>query len=49
MQQYAEIYSLQSHSTCLGASLRPSSEVLKTVTANSGIGHNIGAAAFFQR
>jgi hypothetical protein len=30
-------------------SLRPSSGVLKTVTATSGIGHNIGAAALFQR
>jgi hypothetical protein len=30
------------------ASLRPSSGVLKTVTATSGIGHNIGAAASFQ-
>jgi hypothetical protein len=27
------------------ASLRPSSGVLKTVTATSGIGHNLGAAA----
>jgi hypothetical protein len=31
------------------ASLRPSSGVLKTVTATSGLGNNIGAAAFFQR
>jgi hypothetical protein len=31
------------------ASLRPSSEVIKTVTATSGIGHNIGEAASFQR
>jgi hypothetical protein len=31
------------------ASLRPSSGVLKTVTATSGIDHNIGAAASFQR
>jgi len=31
------------------ASQRPSSGVLKTVTAASGIGHNIGAATFFQR
>jgi len=31
------------------ASQRPSSEVLKTVTATSGIGHNTGAATFFQR
>jgi hypothetical protein len=31
----------------LRASLRPSSGVLKTVTAASGIGHNLGAAACF--
>jgi hypothetical protein len=31
------------------ASLRPLSGVPKTVTATSGIGHNIGAAASFQR
>jgi hypothetical protein len=30
-------------------SQRPSSGVLKTVTATSGIGHNIGAATSFQR
>jgi hypothetical protein len=43
MQQYADIYLLQSF--CMfRASLRPSSGVLKTVTATSGIGHNIGGA-----
>jgi hypothetical protein len=31
------------------ASLHPSSGVLETVTSTSGIGHNIGAAASFQR
>jgi len=31
------------------ASQRPSSGVLKTVTATSGTGHNTGAATFFQR
>jgi len=31
------------------ASQRPSSGVLKSVTATSGIGHNTGAATFFQR
>ena len=31
------------------ASQRPSSGVLKTVTATSGIGHTTGAATFFQR
>ena len=30
-------------------SQRPSSGILKTVTATSGIGHNTGAATFFQR
>jgi len=30
-------------------SLHPSSGVLKTVTATSGIGHNIGRATSFQR
>ena len=49
MQQYADIYLLQSHSTCFGASHHPSSGVLKTVTATSGIGHNTGTATSFQR
>jgi len=31
------------------ASQRPSSGVIKTVTASSGIGHNTGSAASFQR
>jgi hypothetical protein len=31
------------------ASQRPSSGVLKTAPATSGIGHNIGAATSFQR
>jgi len=31
------------------ASQHPSSEVLKTVTATSGIGHNVGRATSFQR
>jgi len=31
------------------ASQHPSSGVLKTVTATSGIGHNIGTATSFQR
>ena len=48
MQQYADIYSLQSHSTRFGASQHPSSGVLKTVSATSGIGHN-GTATSFQR
>ena len=49
MQQYADIYLLQSHSTCFGGHRRPSSGVLKTVTATSGIGHNTGPVTFFQR
>jgi len=49
MQQYADIYLLQNHSTCFGASQPPSSGVLKTVTATSGIGHNTGTATSFQR
>jgi len=49
MQQYADIYLLQSHSTCFGCPPHPSSGVLKTVTAASGTGHNIGTATSFQR
>ena len=33
---------LQNHSTCFGCPPHPSSGVLKTVTAASGTGHNIG-------
>jgi len=47
MQQYANIYLLQSHSTYFGASKHPSSGALKTVT--SCIGHNTGTATSFQR
>jgi len=43
MQQSADIYLLQNHSTCFGCP-QSSSEVLKTVTAASGTGHNIGTA-----
>jgi len=35
---------LQNHCTCFGYPLYPSSGVLKTVTAASGTGHNIGTA-----
>ena len=48
-QQYADIYLLQSHSICFRASQHPSSGVIKTVTATSGIGHNTGTATSFQR
>ena len=40
MQQYADFYSLQSHSTCFGC---------KTVTETSGTGHNTGTATSLQR
>jgi len=46
MQQYADIYLLQSHSMCFGCQPHPSSGVLKTVTAPSGTGHT---ATFLQR
>jgi hypothetical protein len=49
MQQYADIYLLQSHSTCFGVSQHPSSGVINTVTAASGTGHNIGTATSLQR
>jgi len=49
MQQYADIYLLQNHSTCFGCPPHPSSGVLKTVTAASGTGHNIGTATSLQR
>jgi len=49
MQQYADIYLLQSLFTCFGCPPHPSSGVLKTVTAASGTGHNIGTATSHQR
>jgi len=50
MQQYAVWFILlQNHSTCFGCRTHPSSEVLKTVTAASGTGHNIGTATSLQR
>jgi len=45
MQQYADIY-LQ---YMFRVSPYPSSGVLKTVTAASGTGHNIGTATYLQR
>jgi len=47
MQQYADIYLLQSHST-FQVSQHRSSGVLKTVTAASGTGHNISTATSLQ-
>jgi len=49
MQQYADIYLLQSHSTMFLVSQHPSSGVLKTLTAASGTGHNTGTATSLQR
>jgi len=48
MQQYADIYLLQNHSTCFWCPPHLSSGVLKTVTAASGTG-NIGTATSLQR
>jgi hypothetical protein len=48
MQQYADIYLLQSH-YMFRVSQHPSSGVLKTVTAASGTGHNTGTATSLQR
>jgi len=48
MQQYADIYLLQSH-YMFRVSQHPSSGVLKTVTATSGACHNIGTATSLQR
>jgi len=50
MQQYAvRFILLQNHCTCFGCPPHPSSGVLKTVTATSGTGHNIGTATSLQR
>jgi len=40
----SDLFLLQNHSTCSGCPLHPPSRVLKTVTAASGTGHNIGTA-----
>ena len=48
-QQYADIYLLQSHSTCFGRHSTHHQEHYKTVTVTSDIGHNIGTATSFQR
>jgi len=49
MQQYADIYLLQSHSTYFGCPQHPSSGVPKTITAAFGTGHNTGTATSLQR
>jgi len=49
MQQYAvRFILLQNHSTSFDCLPHPSSGVLKTVTAASGTGHNIGTATSLQ-
>jgi len=48
MQQYADIYLLQSH-YMFRVSQHPSSGILKTVTAASVTGRNIGTATSLQR
>ena len=49
MQQYAVWFILlQNHSTYFGCPPHPSSGILKTVTAASGTGHNIGTATSLQ-
>ena len=48
MQQYADNLFTPKSLYMFRASQRPSSGVLKTVTATSGIGHNTGAVTFFQ-
>jgi len=49
MQQYADIYLLHKSLYMFRVSQHPSSGVLKTVTATSGTGHNIGIATSLQR
>jgi len=49
MQQYVGIYILQNHSTCFGCHSTHHQEYIKTVTAASGTGHNIGTATSLQR
>ena len=49
MQQYADIYFTAKSLYMFRVSQHPSSGVLKTVTAASGTGHNIGTATSLQR
>ena len=49
MQQYADNLFTAKSLYMFRASWHPSSGVLKTVTATSGIGHNTGTATSFQR
>jgi len=45
----ADIYLLQSHSTCFGHHSTHHQELSAPVTATSGIGHNTSTATSFQR
>ena len=49
MQQYSDIYFAAKSLYMFRVSQHPSSGVLKTVTAASGTGHNIGTATSLQR
>ena len=49
MQQYADIYFTAASLYMFRASQHPSSGVLKTVSATSGISHDIGTATSFHR
>ena len=49
MQQYADIYFTAKSLYMFRVSQHPSSGLLKTVTAASGTGHNIGKATSHQR
>ena len=49
MQQYADIYFTAKALCMFRVSQHPSSGVLKTVTAASGTGHNIGTVTSLQR
>jgi cytochrome c1 len=45
IKQYADIYLLQSNSTCFGCHSTHHQEYNKTVTTASGVGHNILATS----
>ena len=49
MQQYADIYLLQTCSTCFGCLTHPLSGVQQNVIAASGTGHSVRATTFRQR
>jgi len=49
MQQYSDIYFTAKSPYMFRMSQHPSSGLLKTVTATSGTGHNIGTGTSLQR